>query len=87
MDRRHSRNPPTGPLVLVVEGHERTLYADALPAMGFEVVAADGGNEALLHDLKQNPRTRDIRLVAVTEPDELASDRRQLPSGKAHVTR
>jgi CheY-like chemotaxis protein len=93
MDRRHPRNPPTRPLVLVVEGHEdtRALYAFALSAMGFDVVAAQDGAEAyrracelrpdiivtdvpmpnydgwqFLEDLKQNARTRDIPLVAVS---------------------
>ncbi len=85
--------PPTRPLVLVVDGHEdtRALYALALSAMGFNVVAAQDGDDAcrracethpdiividlpmpnhdgwqLLHDLKQDPRTRDIAVVAVT---------------------
>jgi CheY-like chemotaxis protein len=68
------------------------LYAEALSAMGFEVVAANDGTEAsrraweirpdvivtelpmphydgwqFLQDLKQNPRTRNIPLVAVTQ--------------------
>lgn len=93
MDRRHPRNPPARPLVLVVEGHEdtRALYTLALSVMGFDVVAAEDGTEAyrraweirpdiivtdlpmpnydgwqFLQDLKQNPRTRDIPLVAVS---------------------
>jgi CheY-like chemotaxis protein len=93
MDRRRHRNPPARPLVLIVEGHEdtRALYALALSANGFEVVAVADGNEAyqrawevhpdiivtelpmpdydgwqFLHDLKRNPRTRDIPLVAVS---------------------
>ena len=93
MERRSPRNPPTRPLVLVVEAHEdtRELYAFALSAMGFDVEAAGNGTEAyrraweihpdvivtdlpmpnydgwqFLQDLKQNPRTRDIPLVAVT---------------------
>jgi CheY-like chemotaxis protein len=36
-----------------------------------------------LQDFKQNPRTRDIPLVAVTGPDELASELRQLPNRKS----
>jgi two-component system, cell cycle response regulator DivK len=92
-DRRRPRNPPPRPLVLIVEGHEdtRAMYALALSAMGFDVVAAQDDADAyrrawevhpdiivtdlptpnqdgwqFLHDLKQNPRTRDIPLVAVS---------------------
>ena len=45
MDRRHPRNRP---LVLLVEGHEdtRAMYAFALFAGGFDVVAAQDGPEA-----------------------------------------
>jgi len=48
MDRRRPRNPPTRPLVLIVEGHEdtRALYALALSATGFDVVAVQDGAEA-----------------------------------------
>jgi CheY-like chemotaxis protein len=48
MDRRRPRHPPTRPLVLIVEAHEdtRALYALALPATGFEVVAVADGAEA-----------------------------------------
>jgi CheY-like chemotaxis protein len=93
MDPGHFRNAVTRPLVLVVDGHEdtRALYALALSAMGFDVVAAGDGAEAyrraqqidpdiivtdlpmpdydgwrFLQELKQNPSTRDIPLVAVT---------------------
>jgi CheY-like chemotaxis protein len=93
MDRRRPRNPPTRPLVLIVEGHEdtRMMYALALSAMGFEVIPAQDETEAyrrawethpdiivtdlpiptydgwqFLEDLKQNSRTRDIPLVAVS---------------------
>ena len=93
MDRRHPRNPPTQPLVLVVEGHEdtRALYAFALSATGFDVVEVQEGADActrawethpdvivtdlpmpncdgrqFLQDLKQNARTRDIPVVAVS---------------------
>jgi len=81
------------PLVLIVEGHEdtRVLYALALSAMGFDVLAAEDGTEVsrcawethpdiivtdlpmphgdawqFVQDLKQNPRTRDIPVVAVS---------------------
>jgi CheY-like chemotaxis protein len=42
MDRRRPRNPPVRPLVLLVEGHEdtRAMYALALSASGFDVIAA-----------------------------------------------
>jgi two-component system cell cycle response regulator DivK len=93
MDRRHSRNPPARPLVLLVEGHEdtRAMYALVLSANGFDVVPARDGAEAyrrawLIHpdvivadvpipnvdgwpffqDLKGNPRTRDIPVVAMS---------------------
>jgi hypothetical protein len=43
-----SANPPIRPLVLLVEGHEdtRALYALALAANGFDVVAVQDGGEA-----------------------------------------
>jgi two-component system, cell cycle response regulator DivK len=45
MDRRRPRNPPLRPLVLLVEAHEdtRAMYAFALPAHGFDVIAAQDG--------------------------------------------
>lgn len=91
MDR--PRNPPMRPLVLVVDEHEdtRDMYALALSAMGFDIVAAEDGRDAyrraweihpdaivadlpmpnyeewqFLQDLKQNARTREIPLVAVS---------------------
>src|SRR5690349_12704919 len=93
MDRRRPRKPPTRPLVMIVESHEdtRTLYELALPAMGFDVVAARDDDDLhrrawethpdiivtdlpmpnydgwqFLRDLRQDPRTRDIPLIAVT---------------------
>jgi two-component system cell cycle response regulator DivK len=93
MDRRRPRNPPTRPLVLVVEGHEdtRELYTLALSASGFEVTTIVDGAEAyrrawelhpdiivtdlpmpnrdgcqFLQDLRQDPHTRDIPVVAVS---------------------
>jgi two-component system, cell cycle response regulator DivK len=93
MDRRRPRSLPARPLVLIVEGHDdtRDLYALALSANGFEVVAVADGAEAVrraweihpdiivtdlpmptddgwqfLQDLKQNARTRDIPVVAVS---------------------
>jgi two-component system cell cycle response regulator DivK len=93
MDRRRSRNPPTRPLVLIIEGHEdtRELYALALSANGFEVETMADGAEAcgrawelhpdaivtdlpmpnydgweFLRDLRRDPRTRNIPVVAVS---------------------
>jgi two-component system, cell cycle response regulator DivK len=93
MDRRRPRNLPTRPLVLLVEGHDDTsaMYALALSAMGFEVVAEKEGTEAfrraweirpdiivtdlpmptgdgwqVLRDLKQDARTRNIPVVAMS---------------------
>ena len=49
MDRRRLLNPPSRPLVLIAEDHEdsRAMYALALSATGFEVVAVPDGAEAL----------------------------------------
>jgi CheY-like chemotaxis protein len=49
VDRRRPRHAPTRPLVLIVEEHEdtRALYALALSATGFEVVAVPDGTEAV----------------------------------------
>jgi two-component system cell cycle response regulator DivK len=86
-------NLPVRPLVLVVEGHEdtRALYAMALSANGFDVLAVKGFGEAyaraweihpdiivtdlpspieqgreFIKRLKQDPRTCDIPVVAVS---------------------
>ena len=93
MDRRRPRNPPGRPLVLIVEADDdtRAMYALALSAMGFDVVAAQDGTEAyrraweihpdiivtdlprpnddgwqFLDNLKQDPRTRDVPVVAMS---------------------
>jgi two-component system, cell cycle response regulator DivK len=93
MDHRRPRHPPTRPLVLIVEDHEDTsaLYALALSASGFDVIAAADGDDAFhraseiypdiivtdlampncdgwqfLRDLKQDVRTRNIPVVAVS---------------------
>ena len=57
MDRRRPRHPPARPLVLIVEGHEdtRALYALALSATGFEVVAVADGAEAYRHAWEIHP--------------------------------
>jgi two-component system, cell cycle response regulator DivK len=46
---RPPRNPPARPLVLIIEGHDdtRALYALALSANGFEVVAVAERAEAV----------------------------------------
>lgn len=94
MERRRPRNPPARPLVLVIERHEdtRALYALALSASGFDVVAVQDESEAssrawviqpdiivtdlptpnsdgwqFLETLKQNPPTREIPVVAVSD--------------------
>jgi CheY-like chemotaxis protein len=48
MDRRHPRNPPTRPLVLLVDGHQdtRELYTVALAPLGFDVMAVADSAEA-----------------------------------------
>jgi CheY-like chemotaxis protein len=48
MERRRANDPPTRPLVLLVDGHDETLalYAIALSAMGFNVTAAEDGSGA-----------------------------------------
>jgi len=57
MDRRRPRNPPTRPLVLIVEGHvdTRGLYSLALAATGFEVVAVADGAQAFRHAWEIHP--------------------------------
>jgi two-component system, cell cycle response regulator DivK len=48
MHRGHPRNPPARPLVLLVAGHDdtRAMYAFALSATGFDVVAVQDSGEA-----------------------------------------
>jgi CheY-like chemotaxis protein len=57
MDRRRPRHSPTRPLVLIVEAHEdtRALYALALSATGFEIVAVADGAEAFRHAWEIHP--------------------------------
>ncbi len=89
------------PIVLIVDGHEETraLYALALSAMDFDVVAASDSEDAydrawvtrpdiivtevpvlgldgasFVQDLRDNPITRDIPIVILSEPDEQPSD-------------
>jgi two-component system cell cycle response regulator DivK len=63
MDRRHPLNLPTRPLVLIAEDHEdnRAMYALALLATGFEVVAVADGAEAL-------------KLAGEIQPDIIVTD-------------
>ena len=44
MNRRHPRNIPSRPLVLIVDDHDdtRELYVQSLTALGFETI--DAGN-------------------------------------------
>ena len=57
MDRPRPRNLPARPLVLLVEGHEdtRAMYAFALYASGFDVVAAQDGPEACARVTRIHP--------------------------------
>jgi two-component system chemotaxis response regulator CheY len=57
MERRHPRNLPARPLVLVVDGHIDTLalYSLALSGMGFDVVAASDSAEAFTRAWQVHP--------------------------------
>jgi len=48
MDRRHPRNIPSRPLVLVVDDHAdtRDMYVEGLLAFGFEAIAAADSEQA-----------------------------------------
>ncbi len=90
MEHRRKHRTPARPIVLVVDAHDETraLYALALSALGFDVVAAQDGDDAWrrvceehpdiivtdlqlpnhdgwLDELKQDPHTRKIPVVAV----------------------
>jgi CheY-like chemotaxis protein len=56
-DRRRPRNPPTRPLVLLVDGHQdtRELYTVALPPLGFDVIAAADSAEAYSRAWESHP--------------------------------
>jgi CheY-like chemotaxis protein len=111
MDRA-PRNPLARPLVLIIEADEgtRAIYALALSAMGFNVVAAQDHAEArrratvvdpdiivmdlprsnpdgwqFLQGLKQNPRTCDIPIVAVSDYAERSLRQRADHHGFAAV--
>ena|SRR5882762_2224879 len=57
MDRRRPRQPPTRPLVLIVDGHPDTcdLYTVALPPLGFDVMAVDDSTEAYSRAWESHP--------------------------------
>jgi CheY-like chemotaxis protein len=67
MERRHPRNPPMRPLVLIADGHEdaRALYAIALSALGFDVVSAADGEDAYQRAWTMHP---DIVVTEVSLP-------------------
>jgi CheY-like chemotaxis protein len=57
MERRRANDPPTRPLVLLVDGHSEALalYAIALSAMGFNVTAAEDGAGAFRRACQLQP--------------------------------
>jgi CheY-like chemotaxis protein len=67
MERRHPRNPPLRPLVLIADGHEdtRALYAIALSAGGFDVVSASDGEDAYHRAWTMHP---DVVVTEVSLP-------------------
>jgi CheY-like chemotaxis protein len=67
MERRHPRNSPIRPLVLIADGHEdtRALYAIALSAVGFDVVSAANGEDAYHRAWTMHP---DIVVTEVSLP-------------------
>jgi CheY-like chemotaxis protein len=68
MDRGRSGNPPSRPLVLIVDGHHDTctLYTDGLCRLGFEVTAADDGAQAYERACTSHP---DVIVTEVTLPN------------------
>jgi two-component system, cell cycle response regulator DivK len=57
MDRRHPRNVPSRPLVLIVDDHDdtRELYVQSLSALGFEAIAAGDCAEAARRAWESHP--------------------------------
>ena len=57
MERRRPRNPPTRPLVLIVDSHDdtRALYALALSGMGFDVVPASDSEDGYFRAWTTHP--------------------------------
>jgi CheY-like chemotaxis protein len=69
MELRPRRHPRIRPLVLIVEGHEdaRALYALALSANGFDVVAVNDGEDAYTRACELHP---DIIVTDLPMPNE-----------------
>jgi two-component system cell cycle response regulator DivK len=65
MNRRHARNIPSRPLVLIVDDHDdtRELYVQGLSALGFESIAAGDCPEAVRRAWESHP---DIVVTDVT---------------------
>jgi CheY-like chemotaxis protein len=57
MDRRRPRNPPSRPLVLVVDDHDdtRELYVHSFVLFGFEAIGAADRDEAYLRAWESHP--------------------------------
>src|SRR5438034_10453877 len=70
MERRRPRNPPTRPLVLIVDSHDdsRALYALALSGMGFDVVPASDSEDGYYRAWTTHP------YIHVTEPQNYPID-------------
>ena len=68
MDRGRPPNPPTRRLVLIIEGHEdaRAMYALALAATGFDVVAVQDSREACRRAVEITP---DLNLADLPMPN------------------
>ena len=67
MDRRRVRNPPSRPLVLIIDGHgdTRDLYLEALSGLGFEAIAVDDDAHAYERAWESHP---DIIVTELTLP-------------------
>jgi CheY-like chemotaxis protein len=69
MDRRHPRNAPARPLVLIVDDHDdtRDLYVESLSVLGFEAIDAADCVEACRRAFEAHP---DIIVTDLTLPGE-----------------
>ena len=67
MERRHRRQPPARPLVLLVDGHDdtRDLYASSLKCFGFETETVSDGVDAYAHSWQTHP---DVIVTEVALP-------------------
>jgi CheY-like chemotaxis protein len=67
MNRRHPRNIPSRPLVLIVDDHDdtRELYLESLAAFGFEAIAAADRAQACRRAWESHP---DIVVTDLTLP-------------------